>query len=315
MLRFRLIFVFALLAASAFVTLGRPKAAPPTYTSLYVFGDSSADMGNAFSISGRVAPVSPPYAAGRYSNGRVWVEYLAEALGVPSPQPSRHGGTNYAVGGAQTGSTRFHAATEIDLPTQLDNFLASGAAPDDGALFVLAIGGNDVMDIATHARGQTWASLEAALRQVAQNQADFLASIARAGARRLVVTNLADPSLAPHIRVQGPAVQHIAQVVAARYNAILADLLGDGSRPDGLSITLVDLATQETAIVADPARYGFTDVITPCWSGTPGSTEGTLCSADRPTQNKHLFWDATHPTTAGHSQIARTAERALGVAN
>ena len=56
----------------------------PGFSALVVLGDSLSDNGNA----------------GRFSNGPVWVEHLAEALGLEL-RPSRLGGTNHAVGGAR----------------------------------------------------------------------------------------------------------------------------------------------------------------------------------------------------------------------
>jgi len=79
---------------------GLPALAGATPTSLFVFGDSLADSGNnavVFDSSFGVPPgtlrtatpiASPafipdfPYASNRYSNGPVWVEYLAAGLGV-----------------------------------------------------------------------------------------------------------------------------------------------------------------------------------------------------------------------------------------
>lgn len=47
-------------------------------------------------------PESPPYFRGRFSNGPVWVEDLADRLALDL-EPSLQGGTNFAFGGAETG--------------------------------------------------------------------------------------------------------------------------------------------------------------------------------------------------------------------
>ena len=56
------------------------------FDTITVFGDSLSDTGNA--------------AGARFSNGPVWVEYVARHFGL-SVDPVSGGGTNYAVGGAR----------------------------------------------------------------------------------------------------------------------------------------------------------------------------------------------------------------------
>ncbi len=67
----------------------------PEINQLYVFGDSLSDVGNVFRATGRQYPASPPYFQGRFANGPVWVEYLADDLKLP-----RNPSTNFAFGGA-----------------------------------------------------------------------------------------------------------------------------------------------------------------------------------------------------------------------
>jgi phospholipase/lecithinase/hemolysin len=77
------------LTATAFVVLGlavimstRARSAP-AFEHLVVFGDSLSDTDNA----------------GRFSNGPVWVEHLADRLGLKLSS-SQTGGSNFAVGGS-----------------------------------------------------------------------------------------------------------------------------------------------------------------------------------------------------------------------
>jgi phospholipase/lecithinase/hemolysin len=97
---------FRCLLLLTFLLLGWSAAsAVPIYSSIFVFGDSLSDGGNAFLRTGGLYPPAP-YVQ-RISNGPVAVEYLAARLGVP-PAPSLAGGTHYAVGGA--------AATQVPIP-------------------------------------------------------------------------------------------------------------------------------------------------------------------------------------------------------
>ncbi len=65
---------------------------------LVVFGASSSSNGNFLAKYGFYP--DGPYFEGRASDGVVWVEELADVLGVVRPMPSELGGTNYAWGGA-----------------------------------------------------------------------------------------------------------------------------------------------------------------------------------------------------------------------
>ena len=94
------------LAAFA-VSLGvacTPAAA--AYTSIFAFGDSLSDAGNLFAESESTIPLKP-YVDGHFSNGPTWVEDLSQMLGLGPMKPflTSNNGTNYAFGGAQTGTT------------------------------------------------------------------------------------------------------------------------------------------------------------------------------------------------------------------
>src|SRR5215216_6220032 len=99
-------------------------------TQIVVFGDNLSDTGNVFAGTG--TPPAP-YHAGRYSNGPVWVEHLATKLGVAGPTPSLLGGTNYAFGGAESG-TGTSAKGTPNVRDQVGLYLASHA-PAPNQLF------------------------------------------------------------------------------------------------------------------------------------------------------------------------------------
>src|SRR5437588_8056906 len=87
--------LMAILLAIAFSA--SPAANADKYRRLVVFGDSLSDNGNLFALTG-FPPA--PYYMGRFSNGPVWVEDLAQYLDVPLD--------DYAFGGANTDATNIN---------------------------------------------------------------------------------------------------------------------------------------------------------------------------------------------------------------
>ena len=82
-------------------------------TGIVSFGDSLSDVGNFYAATGGASPPAAyGYDSGRFTNGMNWVEYLAKDLGVAAPTASVNGGTDYAYGGAMTGT----GYTIVDLP-------------------------------------------------------------------------------------------------------------------------------------------------------------------------------------------------------
>ena len=79
------------------------------FARLVAFGDSLSDTGAVFAVTQGAVPPSPPYYAGRFSNGPVWPEYLGAALSLPVE--------NFAYGGAQTDHANlFDGLFGIDYP-------------------------------------------------------------------------------------------------------------------------------------------------------------------------------------------------------
>ncbi|WVZ58792.1 hypothetical protein U9M48_009022, partial [Paspalum notatum var. saurae] len=111
----------------------------PHYARIFSFGDSLTDTGNALRILGSQATVSrPPYGEtffghpnGRASDGRIMIDFIAEALGVPQLTPYLAGktaadferGVNLAVGGGTALDPAFFESRGLlpFLPVSLRN--------------------------------------------------------------------------------------------------------------------------------------------------------------------------------------------------
>lgn len=297
--------------ATAAVLAAAPAEAGQTYPALFVFGDSLSDAGNAWIATNFAEPKSPPYFFGRFSNGPVWSQDLARALNLPRLTPSLLGGRDYAVGGAESGTTVVHVANASDLPAQLASFHSIAPHPRRGALYALWIGANDLSDILGNSATLGTAGVQGAVAQVIANEVLAIATLHAAGAENFLVLNIPDLGKVPAVTTLGPVASAAASQLVAAFNTALVAALTQEATALHVQMTFVDTYALIDAAVANPAAYGFTDVTTPCWTGTYTGTGGTLCSIGWYRQNDHLFWDQLHPTAAGHAQVAKAVEAVL----
>ncbi len=283
-----------LLALLCFLAAFSPaRAALPKYSAVYVFGDSYSDVGNAFLGTGRKTPPSPPYFGGRFSNGPIWVEHIAGALGLPLT-PELAGGTDYAVGGAQVlASVVTAGGTVPSVPQQVALYLSQhGGKADPNALYLIEGGGNDILNAAG-------GSAQELGYQVALGLAESELLLRNAGARFFLVPNLLDISALP----AGRANAAFTSAATVAVNTSLDLLLQFESYLQGIRILRVDEYTLFQAVVRSPTHFGFTDVINPCFNAATGA----VC----PDPDHTLFWDVEHPTEFGHAFFAVTVEQAL----
>ena len=118
---------------------------------MIVFGDSLSDTGSLSTLTdGSFA--NPPYFEQRFSNGPVWVDRLADRLGLAAPVASLDGGTNFAYAGAQTGAgLAFGFIPNVEM--QIDEFFLTGDTLDGDDLIVLWAGANDSLQFVQGASG------------------------------------------------------------------------------------------------------------------------------------------------------------------
>lgn len=272
------------------------------YSNLVIFGDSLADSGNNALLLGATQPVPLggadvpvlPYASNTYSNGAVWTQYLASSLGL-SATPSLAGGSNYAFGGARSGTAA--AGQPPGMRDQLGMYLAaSQGQASASALYVLEGGGNDARDIL----GAVMLGLDpsALIHGYAGNIASMVSQLHAAGAEQFLLWNVPNIGLSPLVAQLGGS--GAASYVAALMNQALDSALAllDAEIADG--IHLYDAYGGLNDIVANPKANGFANVTDIC-------ALDIACIAD---PGGYVFWDGLHPTTAAHAAMAR---QALGV--
>jgi phospholipase/lecithinase/hemolysin len=302
---------FALAACCSGALMSASAAQAAGFSAEYVFGDSLSDVGNVYLATGGIEPASP-YVNGQFSNGPVWVQDLAARLGLPALIPSLAEGSDYAFGGATTGSTYTNNPAVPNLAQQVDTFLLGNASAPSDALYTFSIGANDLFAILNGSTGgltPTQAAAAAAL--VVASEAGELAA---AGAKDLALFDVPDLGVTPEITALGPAASAAATALSAFFDQ---QVLQDLAPIEAAGLTVLDLNTYALIdeAVQDPSTFGFSNVTDPCWTGgfTGSATGGSLCSTLPAVQDTYLFWDDVHPTAAGQLLVSDAALRALGL--
>ena len=220
--------VTLLVTAMSLLTTNDRLCAGP-FLEIVAFGDSMTDTGNVFQLTGELDPPSPPYFEGRFSNGPVWVEYLADRLQLPRPTPSLTGGSNFAYGGAQTGPG-IELRDGIELPrvgSQIVEFLAQGGKLSDDTLVVVWAGFNDRRRRISN-------------EEIVANLSDHVRMLHANGGQRFVLANLNN---------NWPA-----------FNRLWWQEIDDLQEQLNISIARLDFVEFLDDVVANPSHFGFTNL-------------------------------------------------------
>ncbi len=267
-------------------------ASAQSYSRLVVFGDSLSDNGNLYLATGGSTPASPPYGAGRFSNGPVFTERLGfNAANFMGPVT---GSINYAFGGARTDSQ----AQPLGMRLQLAQYQQRGGTFGANDLVSVLGGANNIfqgLPAAGASTNPTGAITPVALG--AASDMNFIVnSIAQAGAGTVLVTNLPKLSLTPQFRAT-PAAPLADFAVTTFNGALLTGLNATAAARPGTNIIMMDLFKVGDVISGNPSAFGVSNVTQPCFNGV------TVCS----NPDSYFYFDGVHPTAKGHEVIARLA--------
>jgi phospholipase/lecithinase/hemolysin len=293
---------------AAALLLGSGALAASPYDAIYAFGDSLSDAGNNFIDSGGTTP-APPYYGGEWSNGNVWLDTLASDLGLPALTPSLSGGTDYAYGGATSGTTLYYTAGNADVTGstgQIAQFQLAHPTADPNALYTILVGGNDLLEIPA---GATAAQDQTLINQTVGNIDSAIDTLAGEGAKDFLVLTVPDIGKTPAALTSGASSTYSA-LTASLNGELLGGNVSAGvlslaqiAAGKGVKISVFDTFALTDDIVANPASYGLSNVTDPCYD----ATADTVCSDP----NQYLFWDVLHPTAAGHVLIGNGAAAVL----
>jgi outer membrane lipase/esterase len=267
-------------AALAAAVLGTTAEAS-SFTSFWALGDSLSDDGNFHDITGEP---SPPYFEGRFSNGRVWAEHVADDFeGLPTG--------NFAYGFSRAvpdGSDPIP-----DLPAQVGLF-AAGSAGQLGTRPVVSIwsGNNDLLF-----RGIPEGRAVAVGREAAKAVGASALALSSLGVRDVALFTMPDLGSVPRYALSpDPKERKRATRGSHAFNKTLAWQIPKLERA-GLNVIEIDIAGLFQQMIADPEAFGVKNATIPCLA------PGTLpCSPAEALER--AFFDPVHPNSVIHGQIA-----------
>ena len=261
----------------------RPPHNPPK---IFVFGDSYSDNGNlvVYHPEFMGSELPPPYDLQRFSNGPIWVDYMAKALGT-TLLPEVNGGTNYAVGGATISpENRYAYFPDADGFAQVERFLEREGSADPDAIYIVWLGINDLDPPREYVE---W---------IFGTLVDMVGRLHAAGARKFVIPNLTDVGQLPVIQMFFPPedIEAFSEMTVI-WNDLLQGL--DEIFPDA-QIRISDVYRLKRIIDANPEVFGFTNTTDSCYQIF---TDGSVCS----NPDQYWFWDHIHPTSRAHKLLSR----------
>jgi len=304
--------IFAILAISA-------EGEGECTEKMVVLGDSYSDTGNLISLTdGGIPP--PPYFSGRFSNGKVWVEYLAELMKMDTPTPfyvEKNPGTNFAIAGARSGqelSTTFFSDLindDVTLPAkgllaQTEDFLKGEwtSGHDSCAseyLFVIWVG---TVDIFLLGKG-VGTEYKTIIMNINKSIKEL---IARAGATKFLVLNVPQFKKTPAASGDYPSLFDTSprglDMNVEAFNAGLKTMLELTEKKNDVKIIQADILSLMNEIALSPLDYGLAASV-----AVPRLDEESFWLKEKVNylnvRNNTLWYDGVHPTTAAHEILAQ----------
>ncbi|KAJ9179463.1 hypothetical protein P3X46_011250 [Hevea brasiliensis] len=317
---------------------------PKKHVHFFIFGDSFLDAGNNNYINTTTLDQANfwPYGetyfkfpTGRFSDGRLVVDFIAEYANLPLIPPflqpgidEYRFGVNFASGGAGALVETFQGDV-IDLKTQLsyykkvENWLRDKLGNNEArmtiskAVHLFSIGSNDYMSpFLTNSTVLRSYSNSRYVGMVIGNLTAVLKEVYKLGGRKFAFINLPALGCLPAMRIIKPQNNgrclEETSLLATLHNKALSKLLfGLEKQLKGFKYSIFDFKTSLQQRMKHPSKYGFKQGKAAC-CGT-GKFRGVYsCGGKRLVKefelcrnpNEYLFWDSFHLTEMAYKQLA-----------
>ncbi|KAF3453434.1 hypothetical protein FNV43_RR03874 [Rhamnella rubrinervis] len=301
---------------------------------IYVFGDSLVDVGNN-NYFPTLARVNYPHngidfpnhkPTGRYSNGKITADFLAEKVGLPtSPpylsltsmlkknNPSFLSGISFASGAAGILDTT-NKDLAISMTKQVKYYTTSvygevvqqlGASEAlnhlSKSLFYIVIGSNDIMKYdRIHIKQQPEEFVDSMILTLKQQ----LKQLYHYGGRKFLLAGSGPIGCIPLQRHKNKTLECKQDVNSAclMYNEGLKSMLHElKSELKDINYSYFDTYNFFSNLIQKPASYGFSEVKVACCGLVDDIDVKHLCrrtSSYCSNRSDHLFWDPYHPSEA-----------------
>ncbi|KAK7841648.1 GDSL esterase/lipase 1-like [Quercus suber] len=317
---------------------------PKQHVALFIFGDSIFDAGNNDYINtttDNLANYGPygetffNYPTGRFSNGRLIPDFIAEFAKLPFITPLLYpgyhqytDGSNFASGGAGA-LVETNKGLVIDLKSQLHYFekLANQLRKNLGheeakkllarAVYLISIGSNDYFALFTSNSSalQTY-SPEEYVDIVIGNLTSVIKGIYKKGGRKVAMPNLGPLGCSPITRAlntnnTGACIEGLSALAKLHNEALSKSLQELENQLDGFKYSITDKYNSLSETINNPSKYGFKESKIAC-CGT-GPYKGTFsCGGKRSVKeyelcenvSEYVFFDSIHATEKANKQIA-----------
>jgi len=269
---------------------------------MVIFGDSLSDNGNSYERTQHFVPQTPPYFQGRFSDGPVWAELLAQTL---SPDASFL--QDYALGGAGVTAEDEDIDGLFTLGNQVKDYLnQSNQVVREDDLFVIWIGANNYLILPDDEKET--------VETVKLGTANALDKLLAAGAKNFIVINLPELSKTPFAQSLSEEDFDKISRYTLKHNQMLDKLIADYQKeyPD-VHWKLYDIHTMFNKVLVSPESYGFSNVSDTCFEEDlsaslkmrPVIRMEKLYNIEPPSGcEDYLFFDPVHPTAKAHRIMA-----------
>jgi phospholipase/lecithinase/hemolysin len=270
-----------MLFASAFFS------AQASFTNLYVFGDCiSTTTSNSSGLSF--------YYGQRYSNGRVWVEVLAQRQGLTF-NPNQ----NWS-GYANNSTSVLAKVISLPAPSNASN-----------ALFIIWVNCADLWWPAEYS-GTSMSQWTSAINQSQTNHYMAAINLYAKGARALIMPNAVDLSTIPAFNTSVNV--NFIHLRCLDYNIAFSNTL-NRIRASCTNLTLYspDFYSLLTSMLAHPTNYFLTNAL--CGGLSIDAIDAVNCSMPSAATDgfgtNFIFWDPLDPTAMVHAWMANTAQQLI----